>query len=206
MFFFLAYFNVAGLLKCKPTDRSRAAWEHGGDGSLPWNTGEDLQTLRECSMWPLLTWKWATMLLQAPKTQPRGWTGDQTCVYLPFKDQVHIYDPGEYSFTVLKVVKCTCLLVAQSCPTLCNCMDCSLPGSSVHGILQARILEWVAIPFSRGSFWPRNQTHLSCIVYLGTRKGLEFRSPQAVLSSYVVWVEPGSSYILLQRRNRETWE
>ena len=43
------------------------------------------------------------------------------------------------------------VLVTQSCLTLCDPMDCSLPGSSVHGILQARILEWVAIPFSRGS-------------------------------------------------------
>ena len=43
------------------------------------------------------------------------------------------------------------VLVAQLRPTLRNPMDCSLPGSSVHGILQARILEWVAIPFSRGS-------------------------------------------------------
>jgi len=42
-------------------------------------------------------------------------------------------------------------------------MDCSLPGSFVHGILQARILEWVAISFSRGSFQPRNQTQVSCI-------------------------------------------
>ena len=41
-------------------------------------------------------------------------------------------------------------LVAQSCPTLCDPVDYSLPGSSVHGILQARILEWVAVPFSRG--------------------------------------------------------
>ena len=43
------------------------------------------------------------------------------------------------------------LLVAQSCPTLCHPKDCSPTGSSVHGILQARKLEWVAIPFSRGS-------------------------------------------------------
>ena len=43
-----------------------------------------------------------------------------------------------------------CLLVAQSCPILCNPMDCSPPGSSVHRILQARILEWVVIPFPRG--------------------------------------------------------
>ena len=41
-----------------------------------------------------------------------------------------------------------CVLVAQQCPTLCSLMDCSLPSSSVHGILQARILEWVAGPFS----------------------------------------------------------
>ena len=51
----------------------------------------------------------------------------------------------------------------QSCPTLCNPMDCSPPGSCIHGILQARILEWVAIPFSRGSPWPREQTCVSCI-------------------------------------------
>ena len=41
-------------------------------------------------------------------------------------------------------------------------MDCSPPGSSVHGILQARILQWVAMPSSRGSSWPRDQTHVSC--------------------------------------------
>ena len=51
-----------------------------------------------------------------------------------------------------------------SCPTLCNPLDCSLPGSSVHGILQARVLEWVAISFSRGSSRPRDQTQVSCIV------------------------------------------
>ena len=45
---------------------------------------------------------------------------------------------------------CVCVLVAQSCLTLCDPVDCSPPGSSVHGILPARILEWVAIPFSRG--------------------------------------------------------
>ena len=47
------------------------------------------------------------------------------------------------------------VLDAQSCPGLCYLMDCSSPGSSVHGILQARILEWAAISFSRGSPWPR---------------------------------------------------
>ena len=50
--------------------------------------------------------------------------------------------------------------VAQSGPTLCDPMDCSLPGSSVHGILQKGILEWVAIPFSRGSSQPRDGTEV----------------------------------------------
>ena len=54
--------------------------------------------------------------------------------------------------------------VTQSCPTLCDPMDCSLPGSSVHGILQARVLEWVAISFSRRSSQPRDWTCVSCIV------------------------------------------
>ena len=55
------------------------------------------------------------------------------------------------------------MLVAQSCQTLCNLMDCSLPDSSVHWILQAKTLEWVAIPFSRGSSRPRNQNWISHI-------------------------------------------
>ena len=52
----------------------------------------------------------------------------------------------------------------QSCPTLCVPMDCSLPGSSIHGIFQARILEWVAISFSRRSSRPRDGTQVSRIV------------------------------------------
>ena len=56
-----------------------------------------------------------------------------------------------------------CCLVTNSCLTLCNPMNCSPPGSSVYGISQVRILEWVAISFSRGSSWPRDWTHMSCI-------------------------------------------
>ena len=50
------------------------------------------------------------------------------------------------------------VLVVQLCPTLCSPMDCSLPGSLAHGILQARILEWVVIPYSRGSSRPRAES------------------------------------------------
>jgi len=55
------------------------------------------------------------------------------------------------------------VLVTHLCPTLCDPMNCSLPGSSVHGILQARRLEWVAIPFSRGSSQLNDGTQVSCI-------------------------------------------
>ena len=55
------------------------------------------------------------------------------------------------------------VLVAQLCPTLCDSIDRSMPGSSVHGILQERILEWITIPFSRGSSQLRDQTWDFCI-------------------------------------------
>ena len=63
---------------------------------------------------------------------------------------------------------CMCVH-AQLCLTLCNPMDCSPPGSSVHGISQARILEWVAISFSREYSLPRDRTHISCISALADR-------------------------------------
>ena len=65
------------------------------------------------------------------------------------------------------VCVCVCVCVrthAQSGSTLCDPMDCNLSGSSVHGILQARILEWVAISYSKGSSQPRDRT---CISYIG---------------------------------------
>ena len=73
------------------------------------------------------------------------------------------------AFNTHEMIKFCCSMCAkllQLCPTLCDPMDCSPPGSSVHGILQARILEWVTMPSSRGSSPPRDRTHLffiSCI-------------------------------------------
>ena len=60
-----------------------------------------------------------------------------------------------------------CVLVAQLCPTLCDPVDCSLPDSSVHRLVQARILEWVAISFSKGSSQPRDHNWVSCTEYYG---------------------------------------
>ena len=76
--------------------------------------------------------------------------------------------------------------VAQSCPTPSDPMDCSLPGSSVHGILQARILEWVAISFSKGSSQPRDRTWVSriggrCFNLWATRK-----APASPVGLYIV--------------------
>ena len=72
-----------------------------------------------------------------------------------------------YSFPFIWAPWSSCenvkMLVAQLCPTLCNPMDCSPPDSSVYGSLQARILEWVAMPSSRGSSRPRDQTQVSHI-------------------------------------------
>ena len=77
---------------------------------------------------------------------------------------------GQIIFHFVCVCVCVCvymfkMLLNQLCLTPCSPMDYSLPGSSVHGILQARILEWVAVPFSRGSFWPRDWTRGSCIAH-----------------------------------------
>ena len=65
-----------------------------------------------------------------------------------------------------RMFKCsTACMCAQSCATLCGPMDCTPPGSSVHEIFQTRILEWVAISSSRGSFQLRDRTHISCLLH-----------------------------------------
>ena len=66
-------------------------------------------------------------------------------------------------------VCCCCCLIAKSYPTLWDPVDCSPPGSSVHGVLQAIILEWVALSSSRGSSWPRDQTCISWALALTGR-------------------------------------
>ena len=72
--------------------------------------------------------------------------------------EVHIWKETEAT---------SCFVYVQFCPTLRGPVDCSLPGSSIHGISQARILEWVAMPSSKGSSPPRDRTRISCISCIG---------------------------------------
>ena len=83
----------------------------------------------------------------------------------PARDRTHTPCSGRMESQLLDhhcvcvyVCVCVCVLVAQLCLTLCDPMDCSQPGSSVHGIFQGRILGWEAIPFYRGSSQPRDRT------------------------------------------------
>ena len=82
--------------------------------------------------------------------------------------------------------------VAQLCPTLCDPMDCSLPHSSVHGIFQARILEWVAISFSRASSQPRDRTRVSRIVgkhftIWATRENIRQTQTEGPSTKYLIY-------------------
>ena len=90
------------------------------------------------------------------------------CVLLVDSLSIHVSSPHkDTSQTVFRShpnsLILTGMLVAQSCLTQCDPMDCSPPGFSVHELLQARILEWTAMPSSRGSSGPRDRTHVSCI-------------------------------------------
>ena len=94
-------------------------------------------------MWVLFLWfklSWSDLL------GPPAMVVSSVCGFLPFATYHNMF-----------------VLVAQLYPTLCNPMDCSPPGCSIHGILQARILEWVVISFSRGFSRLRDWIHISCI-------------------------------------------
>ena len=90
-----------------------------------------------------------------------------------------------YNFVLIS----TYVLVAQSCPTLCNPMDYSPQGSSVHGIFQARMLEWFAILFSRGSSLPRGRTWASCISCITGRSFTIWATRESLVSGILQWFD-----------------
>ena len=79
-----------------------------------------------------------------------------------------------------------CAKSIQSCLTLCDPMDCNPTGSSVHGILQERILEWVAMPSSRGSSWPRDRTQVSYVSFIGSRFFTTSTTWEALLDHMII--------------------
>ena len=89
-----------------------------------------------------------------------------------------------WSLFQLKLYAAAAAKLLQLCLTLCDTTDCSPPGSSVYRIFQTRILEWVAMSFSRGSFWPRGQTYVSSISCIGRRVLYQWVTWKALLSTY----------------------
>ena len=104
----------------------------------------------------IIKWTFGSKLLCSQETILSG-VLNSCCVFFL---KIHRKERMTIGFVCLEVKWSE---VAQSCPTLCNPVDCSLPGFSVHGILQARVLEWVTISFSRGSSRPRDRTRVSHI-------------------------------------------
>ena len=104
------------------------------------------------------TWVWAN--------SRRWWrTGEawNAAVHGIAKSQIGPETQQQYLEQGITPILYACVLVTRSCPTLCDPMDCSPPSSFVHGIFQARILEWLAISFSGGSSQPKDQTGISCV-------------------------------------------
>ena len=118
-----------------------------------------------------------------PPPTPLWVSGCGSCPRLP--TVVIEIDVWAQHLTVFKdhsmLLLCCCWLVAQLCPTLCDPLDCSLPGSSIHGISQGSILGWLAVSFSRRSSHPRAQAHTSC---LGRRVLYPWAAREAPLCVY----------------------
>ena len=99
--------------------------------------------------------------------------------------------------------------VAQSCPTLCNPVDCSLPGSSIHGIFQARVLEWGAISFSRGSSWPGDWTWVThyrqTFYHLSHQRSQESIKESSILRWNNLYVEFGQALLEIKQEIKYTF-
>ena len=135
---------------CGPGAQGWCRWE-----SLHWIPTE-MTKIHAHILW---TWKSGSGLTVST------WQTLVLAFILLLKININIY---EYLDTIYMYV------VTQSCPTLCDAMDCSPPGSSVHGIFKARILVWITIPFSRGPSWPRDWNCITgrFFIFWATRKAL----------------------------------
>ena len=163
-----------GLQGIQPVHPTSVLGVHWKDWCWSWNSNtlatwcEELTHLKR-------PWCWER-LRAGEEEDDRGWNGWMasptwwTWVWVDSRSWWWTGKPDVLQFTGSQRVRhdwateLNCLYsVAQLCPTLCDPMDCSLPGPSVHGIFQARILEQIAISYSRGSSRTRDQTHFSCV-------------------------------------------
>ena len=124
-------------------------------------------------------------------TKSRAWLSANADTYI----HIYIYISNlikEHTHTYMCVCACICVRVcvfsaAHSCLTLCDSTDCRLPDFSVHGIFQGRILEWGAIPYSRGSSQPKDWTHVPCISFTGRWILYHCTTWEAAYVSDVTW-------------------
>ena len=105
-----------------------------------------------------------------------SWTGEPGGFQSMGSQRVRHDWATEHHHLLLHLHECACML-SCSVVSICDCMDYGPPGSSVHGILQERRLEWIAISSPRGSSWPRDQAHVSCI-------------GRAILYHWSIWEAP----------------
>ena len=153
-----------------------------------------LSKLRELVM-DREAWRAAIHGVTKSRTQLSDWTYWTDCMLASFQKPVlffsYTFTPcllaSDFSFLIVKVK-------SLSRVQLCDPMDCNLPGSSVCGIFQARILEWVAISFSRGSSRPRDWTRVSCIVgrrftIWATREAVLFPDTSLLKITYTFRIE-----------------
>ena len=161
-----------------------------------WGRGRDQNPCQQLHSWGLTHRNMTQMFPAAP------------FLVTPTGNHPNTHPPKDGD-TVLEACCGILLCCAQSCPTLCNPVDFSLPGSSVHGIFQARVLAWVAISYSRGSSRPRDQTCISCVSCIGrrilyhciTREDLEYYTvtKKSLPSTYhhICWISSPSIYEIL---------
>ena len=148
---------------------------------------------------------WASVMSAEPSCLPRHTEREITPTWGSNSQK------GKHIYNARSLTKWDCLspLVAQSCLTLCDSMGYHPPGSSVHGILQVSILEWVAIPFFRVSSQPRYQIWLSCIagIFFHTWATREAYCSQKYKVSYDLvfqtwesyWIKYLSQYLIIKQ-------
>ena len=148
----------------------------------------------------------------------REWREKEKVEFLqPFHLERSSKVPGEIDASNIKWRggKCMCVKSLQSCPTICDPVDYSLPSSSVHGILHARLLEWVAISYSRKSSQPKNWIHISCVSCpagtfftcwaIGETQIFLLKAFNSDIRGLIIWVSRLGNYKWKATVSRSSW-